>query len=156
MTHTISTIKPICDKLHLSGKTIVLATGFFDLLHAEHVKFLTKAKAKGDILIVGVESDLRARKLKGEGRPLETQSLRCRRVASHADYVIALPDDFNNFNSFDFLMSVVRPLFFAVSSHTSHRKSKIFLTEKYGGQLLVVHQFNPSISTTKIIKRNQV
>ncbi len=161
MFHTIVSIAPICRQLHAKGKTVVLATGFFDLLHAEHRSFLQKAKAAGDILIVAVESDERARLAKGEGRPVETQAIRCAHVAQcHsgtvplpiADYVIALPPDFNNFASYDSLISAIRPQLYAISSHTTHLKSKTFLVEKYGGKLQIVHDHNPAISTTKILE----
>jgi len=81
MIYTITTIAPVCAKLHAQGKKIVLATGFFDLLHQEHINFLTKAKVVGDILIVAVESDERARALKGEGRPVKSQLVRCQKVS---------------------------------------------------------------------------
>ncbi len=167
MIHTIQSIKPICQELKSQSKKLVLATGFFDLLHEEHVNFLQKAKAAGDILVVAVESDVRARKIKGEGRPKENQSIRCQKllnlqfpgklenwktgVLNIVDYVIALPDDFDHYEAFDSLMSAVRPSIYAISSHTAHQDKKSALTEKYGGKLLVVHDWNPSTSTTQII-----
>ena len=175
MFHSIQSIAPICRQLHVKGKTVVLATGFFDLLHDEHRNFLQKAKAAGDILIVAVESDERARITKGEGRPVETQQLRCQHLLElpnpsgpglagqnnlparpgpngHiVDFVITLPPDFNNFAAYDSLMSAIRPQIYAVSSHTSHQKTKNFLVEKYGGKLQIVHDHNPAISTTKIL-----
>jgi cytidyltransferase-like protein len=165
MFYTISTIAPICKRLHNKGKIIVLATGFFDLFHVEHHNFLQKAKATGDILIVAVESDARASFIKGEGRPIEPQNLRCTHVAQcHSaitskltvDYVIALPTSFDNFHAYDSLISAIRPEIYAVSSHTNHLKNKTFLAEKYGGQLVVVHKFNPAVSTTSIIQSKQL
>ncbi len=157
MFYTISSIESVCSKLRDEGKKIVLATGFFDLLHSEHINFLQKAKSAGDVLVVAVESDLRALQAKGEGRPVETQSLRCEKVSQYCDYVIALPDDFNNFEAYESLMSSVKPNVYAVSEHTTHIKSKTFLVEKYGGVLKVVHSFNPEISTTQIINsKNQL
>ena len=152
MFYTISSITPICHVLHTDGKKIVLATGFFDLLHEEHTNFLKKAKEAGDILVVAVESDARARELKGEGRPIETQSTRCQKLEPYADYIISLPRDFDHFEAYDSLMSAVRPEIYAVSSHTEHQKNKSFLAKKYGGRLVVVHEFNPDISTTLIIR----
>lgn len=152
MEYTIETIIPICQNLHTKGKTIVLATGFFDLLHEEHIAFLQKAKSHGDILIVAVESDGRAMKLKGEGRPVESQVTRCQKVAKYADYVIALDDSFDNFEAYESLMKSVSPVVYAVSSHTNYQENKAFLTEKYGGKLVVVHDWNPHVSTTKILQ----
>ena len=153
MFYTIETISSVCQSIHDSGKTIVLATGFFDLLHKEHINFMEKAKTEGDVLIVAIESDLRAKKAKGEDRPVDTQQVRAQKVLEYVDYVILLPDDFDHFDAFDSLMSVIRPEVYAVSSHTSHIKSKTFLVEKYGGQLVVVHEWNPEISTTQIINQ---
>jgi hypothetical protein len=53
-------------------------------------------------------------------------------------------------------MSAVRPQIYAISSHTAHQKSKTFLVEKYGGKLLVVHEHNPEISTTKILENTKI
>ena len=166
MFYTIDSVAPVCDSLHQKGKKLVLATGFFDLLHIEHINFLQKAKAAGDVLVVAVESDLRAREAKGEGRPVETQVVRCQHILdlsgklenwSTKVLVISLPNDFNNFEAYESLMSSVKPNVYAVSEHTTHIKSKTFLVEKYGGVLKVVHSFNPEISTTQIINsKNQL
>ena len=50
----------------------ILVTGVFDLLHQEHINFLTKAKAVGDILVVGLETDTRVKQLKGFNRPINS------------------------------------------------------------------------------------
>lgn len=156
MIYHIDTITEVTDKLRSDHKRIVLVTGFFDLLHQEHINFLKKAKESGDTLIVAVESDARARILKGEGRPIETQSLRLSKLAPYADYLIALGADFNNPAAFESLIAAVRPSVLAVSSHTAHQDKKAALVEKYGGTLKIVHTHNPEISTSKIIIKNQV
>lgn len=153
MLYTTKSIAPVSESFQTSGKKIVLATGFFDLLHSEHIAFLQKAKAVGDILIVGVESDVRARKVKGEGRPVESQVDRCQKVVEYADYVIALGDDFDNQQAYDKLVATVRPDIYAVSSHTSYLENKEKLVKKYGGKLIVVHEWNPAVSTTQILKK---
>ena len=73
-----------------AGRKIVFANGIFDLLHVGHVRYLKAARAEGDILIVGINSDASARKLKGEGRPILTERARGSLVAALADvdYVI--------------------------------------------------------------------
>src|SRR5262245_30182040 len=53
-----------------AGKRIVLANGCFDLLHVGHVRYLQAARALGDVLLVGLNSDASTRRLKGPGRPL--------------------------------------------------------------------------------------
>jgi rfaE bifunctional protein nucleotidyltransferase chain/domain len=53
-----------------TGKSIVLANGCFDLIHAGHVRYLEGAAQEGDVLVVAVNSDRSVRGLKGPGRPL--------------------------------------------------------------------------------------
>lgn len=53
-----------------AGRRVVLANGCFDLLHAGHLAYLADARALGDVLVVGVNSDASARAVKGPGRPI--------------------------------------------------------------------------------------
>lgn len=57
-------------RLRREGKTIVFTNGCFDLIHLGHVRFLSQAKSKGDILVVGLNSDPSVRRLKGPRRPV--------------------------------------------------------------------------------------
>lgn len=67
-----------------SGKIIVLANGCFDVLHVGHVRYLQGAKAEGDVLVVGINSDASERQLKGPGRPILAQQARAALVAALA------------------------------------------------------------------------
>ncbi len=60
----------IIKDLKAKGKRIVFTNGCFDLLHIGHVRYLEKAKALGDVLVIGVNSDSSVRKLKGPKRPI--------------------------------------------------------------------------------------
>ena len=60
----------IIKNLRAKGKRIVFTNGCFDLLHIGHVRYLEEAKKRGDILVVGVNSDASVRKLKGPKRPI--------------------------------------------------------------------------------------
>jgi D-glycero-beta-D-manno-heptose 1-phosphate adenylyltransferase len=73
-----------------AGRNIVFANGVFDLLHVGHVRYLQAARAEGDILVVGVNSDAGAKKLKGDGRPILTERARAALVAALAavSYVV--------------------------------------------------------------------
>jgi rfaE bifunctional protein nucleotidyltransferase chain/domain len=66
------------------GKTVVWTNGCFDLLHLGHVKRLQAAKAQGDILVVGVNSDASVRRLKGASRPLFPQQYRAEMLVALA------------------------------------------------------------------------
>lgn len=77
-------------KLYRSkGKTIVFTNGCFDILHAGHVSYLSKAKNLGDILVVGVNSDSSVKAIKGPHRPVNSQDDRSRILAAlyFVDYV---------------------------------------------------------------------
>lgn len=80
----------VLDEHRRAGRKIVFANGVFDLLHAGHVRYLQAARAEGDILIVGINSDASTRRLKGEGRPILTERGRASLVAALAavDYVV--------------------------------------------------------------------
>ena len=66
------------------GKTVVLANGCFDVLHAGHVRYLEAAKSIGDMLVVAINSDEQVATLKGAGRPLLPESERAEIVAALA------------------------------------------------------------------------
>ena len=63
-------IKKVVNSLRTFGMRIVLTQGTFDLIHIGHVLYLEKAKEYGDILIVGVDSDVKVKKRKGPDRPV--------------------------------------------------------------------------------------
>src|SRR4051812_5486943 len=65
-----------------SGKSVVLANGCFDLLHVGHVRYLEGGKNLGDVLVIGINSDMQARALKGEGRPFTPEQERAEIVAA--------------------------------------------------------------------------
>jgi D-beta-D-heptose 7-phosphate kinase/D-beta-D-heptose 1-phosphate adenosyltransferase len=55
------------------GKTVVFTNGCFDILHAGHVRYLEEARAQGDMLVVGLNSDNSVRAIKGPSRPVNVQ-----------------------------------------------------------------------------------
>jgi D-beta-D-heptose 7-phosphate kinase/D-beta-D-heptose 1-phosphate adenosyltransferase len=64
------------------GRTIVFTNGVFDILHAGHVYFLGEARKHGDVLVVAVNSDRSARRLKGKNRPINVERDRLALVAA--------------------------------------------------------------------------
>jgi rfaE bifunctional protein nucleotidyltransferase chain/domain len=80
----------IIEEHRQSAKKIVFANGVFDLLHVGHVRYLQAARAEGDLLVVGINSDASTRKLKGEGRPILTERARAALVAAlqSVNYVV--------------------------------------------------------------------
>ncbi len=57
----------------MKRKKVVFTNGCFDILHKGHVSYLQKAKKLGDVLVVGLNSDSSTRRLKGAGRPVNSQ-----------------------------------------------------------------------------------
>lgn len=78
-----------------SGQKIVFTNGCFDILHPGHTTYLAAARALGDILVVGVNSDVSVRRLKGDKRPIMTEIARSQLLASLAavDFVTIFDED---------------------------------------------------------------
>jgi rfaE bifunctional protein nucleotidyltransferase chain/domain len=88
-------LKSILESAKSEGKQIVFANGCFDILHVGHVRYLREARALGDVLVVGLNSDASVRKLKGEGRPVMDQNGRAVLLASLecVDHIVMFDDD---------------------------------------------------------------
>lgn len=78
-----------------AGRTVVFTNGVFDILHAGHVGFLRQAKELGDVLVVGVNSDRSARRLKGQNRPITGERDRLALVAAleGVDHAVIFDED---------------------------------------------------------------
>jgi rfaE bifunctional protein nucleotidyltransferase chain/domain len=151
-------LKQVLPKIKMwrqNNQRIVLVTGVFDILHVEHIRFLTKAKAAGDKLIVGIETDARVKKIKGEHRPANNQEIRLEQLAGvkPVDAAFILPDKFDTQADWENCIATIKPAIYAVSSHTSYLENKRDIAEKFGAKLDIVHEFNPDISTTHLFEK---
>lgn len=81
--------------LRRRGRRVVFTNGCFDILHAGHVSYLEAARNKGDVLVVGVNSNASVRRLKGRRRPVVPQVQRAAVVAAleAVDYVVVFSED---------------------------------------------------------------
>lgn len=81
--------------LRLKQKKIVFTNGCFDLIHQGHVDYLAKAREKGDVLILGLNTDNSVHRLKGETRPIQDEQSRAMIIASLlcVDYVVLFDED---------------------------------------------------------------
>ena len=79
-----------------SKERIVFLAGTFDLFHVGHLAYLRKAKKLGDILVVGVNSDVRTRRVKGSARPVIAQDHRAEIIAriNEVDYSFVMPEKY--------------------------------------------------------------
>lgn len=81
---TIAEAVALAERLRAAGKTIVFTNGVFDLLHPGHVRYLQHARALGDALIVGINSDRSVRAIKGPSRPITPENERVEVLAALA------------------------------------------------------------------------
>ncbi len=80
-------------RLRQAGKTIVFTNGVYDILHPGHVRYLQAARALGDALIVGVNSDRSVRANKGPSRPVNPEAERAEVIAALSSVEAAIVFD---------------------------------------------------------------
>ncbi len=87
---TLKEALPIIEKIREQNKKIVTTNGSFDIIHPAHIRIFEKAKKRGDILIVLLNSDSSIKKNKGEGRPILNQKDRAIILSGiqYIDYII--------------------------------------------------------------------
>lgn len=68
--------------LQRAGKKVVFTNGCFDLLHVGHIRYLTDARSRGDVLVVALNSDASVRRLKGADRPIMPEQERVEILAA--------------------------------------------------------------------------
>ncbi len=92
---TLDEIKVLRKSFRKQNKKVVFTNGVFDLIHAGHVDYLTKAKVLGDILIVGMNSDESVKRIKGDKRPILLEDERAFVISSlkPVDYVVLFDED---------------------------------------------------------------
>ncbi|MDP9364511.1 MAG: D-glycero-beta-D-manno-heptose 1-phosphate adenylyltransferase, partial [Chloroflexota bacterium] len=92
---TLKELAARLDAERFAGRRVVFTNGVFDILHAGHVQLLRRAKALGDVLVVGVNSDASTRRLKGPTRPINREQDRLALVAAldPVDHAILFGED---------------------------------------------------------------
>jgi D-beta-D-heptose 7-phosphate kinase/D-beta-D-heptose 1-phosphate adenosyltransferase len=152
---TAAKIAPLAKLLTLrqlwrwEGRKVVFTNGVFDILHAGHVKVLEKAKAQGDLLVVGINSDSSVRALeKAPGRPINKWRDRAEVVAALAcvDAVVSFGE-----KTPEKLMSQLRP---DVQVKGGDYKPKDLPEAKYAAKVVII-PLKDGYSTTGLIKRLQ-
>jgi D-beta-D-heptose 7-phosphate kinase/D-beta-D-heptose 1-phosphate adenosyltransferase len=139
----------IVNDLKAEGKRIVFTNGCFDLLHIGHVRYLEDAKALGDVLVVGVNSDTSVRKLKGPKRPVLPQEERAEILSG-----LGCVDYITLFKETDplKLITLLRPNVLAKGGDWS--KEQMVgkeVVERSGGEVVVI-PFVKGASTSNLIK----
>lgn len=95
LVKSLKELKAIRKKLKLENKKVVFTNGCFDLIHAGHIDYLTKAKKMGDVLIVGLNSDSSVKAIKGNKRPILKEAERTFILSSlkPIDYIVIFNED---------------------------------------------------------------
>ena len=143
-------IEDFAATLRAAGARVVFTNGCFDILHAGHVRYLAAARALGDVLILGLNSDASVRRLKGEMRPVNSEADRAEVVGALAsvDYVVIFGED-----TAEELIARVRPAVYAKGGdYTRETLPEARIVESYGGEVAFIPLVEGK-STTGIIER---
>lgn len=140
----------ILDRSRAAGKCAVFTNGCFDLVHAGHVTLLEKAREFGDVLIVGVNSDDSVRRLKGDGRPLNSAENRGRTLSAltAVDHVVFFDED-----TPEELIARLRPDVLVKGSDYEQRPVVgREMVEQSGGRVELI-PLQPEVSTTHLLDK---
>ncbi len=145
----INELAEIRKELKLQNKMVVFTNGVFDILHAGHVDYLTKAKSKGDILIVAVNSDSSVKKIKGELRPIVPQNERAFIISSlkPVDYVVIFDEE----TPYEVIKKIIPDVLVKGADWSVENIVGRDIVEANGGKVETIEFTNDS-STTNIIK----
>lgn len=141
------------ESLRALGRSIVFTNGCFDILHAGHVQYLRAARAQGDVLVVGLNSDASVRRLgKGPNRPIQDEGSRAAVLSALdcVDYICSFEEDTPLA-----LIEAVRPD--VLVKGADYAPAEVVgreLVESYGGRLYLA-PLQPGHSTTGILRRLQ-
>jgi D-beta-D-heptose 7-phosphate kinase/D-beta-D-heptose 1-phosphate adenosyltransferase len=147
---SLDEITAIAAQARQTGKSIVFTNGCFDLLHRGHLHVLQQAKASGDLLIVGINSDRSVKSIKGPTRPILSEMDRVELIAAMemVDYVVLFdePDPYQ-------LIAAIKPSVLAKGGDWSAgRIIGADIVERDGGRVTVI-PYLEGYSTTEMIER---
>lgn len=140
----------IAGQMKNQGKKVVFTNGCFDILHAGHVRYLQAARAEGDCLIVGLNSDASVRKLKGPERPLNHQDDRAEVLGGLAavDFVLIFDEP-----TAEALIRQIRPdIYVKGGDYSLERLPEANIVAEYGGKTVLIPEV-PGRSTTNLIRK---
>jgi rfaE bifunctional protein nucleotidyltransferase chain/domain len=132
------------------GSRIILANGCFDVLHAGHIRYLRGARALGDLLVVGINSDAQVRRLKGAGRPILPERDRAELVASLA--AVDLVTIFDEPTVTELLLAIRPDVHAKGTDYTEETVPERDVVRSYGGSVRIVGDPKDH-STSEILKK---
>jgi rfaE bifunctional protein nucleotidyltransferase chain/domain len=137
-------------KARAEGQVVVFTNGCFDIIHRGHTQYLAEAKALGDMLVVGVNTDRSVRALKGMTRPIVPEDDRAHVVAalSSVDLVCLFDED----TPLELISAVVPDVLVKGAGYERDTIVGADLVEEHGGKVVAVEELNGR-STRGIIAR---
>ncbi|HNX21201.1 MAG TPA: D-glycero-beta-D-manno-heptose 1-phosphate adenylyltransferase [Bacteroidales bacterium] len=137
-------------KPSLKGKKIVFTNGCFDILHLGHVQYLAQAKELGDLLVIGLNSDLSVKRLKGETRPVNPEHARALVLAAlqFVDFVILFEED----TPFELIQQIIPDVLVKGGDYNKDQIVGADIVTSNGGEVVVL-DFVDGFSTTQIINQ---
>ncbi len=149
-------MKTIDSKLHFwrqNSKKIIFSNGCFDLLHKGHIDLLAKARSLGDVLVVGLNSDLSVKALKGDKRPIQNQKVRFNNLLklNSVDLVIIFEEE-----TPIGLIKKIQPNIVVKGQDYKIKHVVGYNTIKSWGGEVVLVPLTKGYSTTKVIKKNKL
>lgn len=147
---SIEGLLPHLKQMKADGKKLVFTNGCFDILHSGHVQLLAQARALGDFLVLGLNSDRSVRALKGEKRPVNTALDRARVLAQlpSVDAVVVFDED-----TPVELLRRIGPMVHVKGGDYIKENLPEFQTVAQGGGDVVILPFRKGYSTTAILAR---
>jgi rfaE bifunctional protein nucleotidyltransferase chain/domain len=142
-------VRDFLGPLRAAGKKLVTTNGCFDIIHAGHVHYLAEAARLGDILAVGINSDLVVQGLKGPGRPLQNENDRLLIIS--ALRMVDCAFIFRENDPRDFL-EILRPDIHVKGGDYSDEIIERNVVERHGGHVRIV-SFLPGRSTTSLVNK---
>jgi rfaE bifunctional protein nucleotidyltransferase chain/domain len=135
------------------GARIVFANGCFDILHVGHVRYLEAARALGDLLVVGINTDEQVRRLKGPGRPFVSERERAEIIAGlrAVDLVTIFQEP-----TVEALLLVLRPDIHAKGTdYTTETVPEREIVRAYGGRVAIVGDPKDHSSSQMVMQLNR-
>jgi rfaE bifunctional protein nucleotidyltransferase chain/domain len=150
--HKVTTREALAALLPTLPGTTVFTNGVFDLMHVGHLRYLQSARALGDRLVVGLNSDASVKRLKGDTRPILPEDERAELMAGLAcvDHVVIFDE-----HTADALLEAFKPHIYAKGGdYTPDSLPEAPTVRAYGGDIQII-TFVPGRSTTSLIARIQ-
>lgn len=143
-------IASFCETLRRGGKKIVFTNGCFDILHAGHVRYLAAARALGDCLVLGLNTDASVRRIKGPERPINSETDRAEVVDAlkAVDYVVLFDEP-----TAEQVIGKVRPdIYVKGGDYTLETLPEAKIVQSYGGRVEFI-ALVAGRSTTNVIEK---